>query len=251
MMRLVLVAQVVLVSLLLGDLAAAQQHYSFEEACRNAGWTDGPCAPKQQQGQRTKPQQGQRIGCVPLVGNAFHAEKVSVPCVETSLSPVLDAEIFVELIGLQNLPKLNDLKLTIGRSSGLNNAIATFHQGSRIIILDPEWSRSGAEAYLVIGHEAGHHFCGHTLKNVELSPQHKELEADRFSGASIRRFESYHGRPFLQDALRAAERLYSPAGSRSHPPRPARIEAILLGYNSDSPCGNLASGIRGFSPQRR
>jgi hypothetical protein len=226
------------------NYAFAQRYYTFEEACRNAGMTTGACAPKSQ---LEKP-----IGCVQLGGNAFHAEKLTGGCIETTLSPGIDSQIFVELIGLPNIPKVTELKLTIGWSVGLKNAVALFNNGSRMIIHDPEWAKSAtAEFYLVLGHEAGHHFCGHTLEKVQRGPHEAELEADRFSGASIKRFETYHGKSFLEDALNAAARLYSTAGSRSHPPRAARIEAVMLGYKSGSPCGNLAPGIRGFSPEPR
>ena len=243
-MRLLLVVQALFLVILLGNGAVAQQYYSFEEACRRAGMTTGACAPKSQQ--------EQSMGCVKLDGNAFHAEKFSGDCIETTLSPVINFEIFVELIGLQNIPKVNELKLTIGSGCTCRNAVAGFHDGSRMIILDPEWAKSAtAEAYLVLGHEAGHHFCGHVLVRDPTIFKQQELEADRFSGASIKRFEVYHGKAFLEDALKAAARLYSASGSRSYPPRAARIEAIVLGYNSGSPCGNLAPGIRGFSPQPR
>lgn len=231
-------------TLLFGAGALAQRHYSFEEACRNAGQTTGACAPQAKQ--------VQPMGCLKLEGHAFHPEKTAGDCVQTTLSPVLDAEILVELIGLENVDKINQLKLTIGRSAGINNAIAGFHNGSRMIIHDPQWAKAAtAESYLVLGHEIGHHFCGHTLKTFEGRPQEKELEADRFSGASLKRFEIYHRRAFLADGLKAAARLYSDEGSRSHPPRAARIEAIRLGYNSGSPCGSLAPGIPGYSPQPR
>jgi hypothetical protein len=242
-MRIVLVVQALFFVLLFGSSASAQ-YYSFEEACRNAGLTTGACAPKSQQRQSTE--------CVKIGGNAFHAEKSRGDCIEATLSPVFDAEIFVELLGLPNINKMNELGLTIRRSVGFNNAVALFHKGARTIIHDPEWARTaGAEFYLVLGHEVGHHFCGHTLETAQQSPQEAELEADRFSGASIKRFEVYHDRPFLNDALTAAARLYSASGSRSHPARAARVEAVKLGYTSGSPCGNLAPAIRGFSPQRR
>ena len=223
--------------------ALAQRHYSFEEACRNAGQTTGPCAPQAKQ--------AQPMGCLKLKGHAFHPEKSAADCLQTTLSPVLDAEILVELIGLENVDKINRLKLTIGRSAGINNAIAGFHNGSRMIVHDPQWAKAGtAESYLMLGHEIGHHFCGHTLKSYDGSPHEKELEADRFAGASIKRFEIYHGRPFLADALKAGARLFS-EGDRSHPPRAARLEAVRLGYNSGSPCGSLAPGIQGYSPRPR
>jgi hypothetical protein len=244
-MRRTVVVKALLFSMLFSDGAVAQRNYTFEEACRNAGMTTGPCAPQRQQ------QQTQGLGCVPLVGNAFHAEAASDNCIPATLSPVLDSEIFIEMIGIPNVAKINELQLTIARTSNKNNAFALIYKGGRLLIIDPAWARSGVEAYVVIGHEAGHHFCGHTLPSFQGSPKEKELEADRFSGASIKRFEVYHGRSFFAEAIRAATRLYSEEGSRSHPPRTARIEAITQGYNSGSPCGNLAPPIRGFSPTLR
>ena len=206
--------------------------------------TTGACAPKAQQ--------GFSLGCVKVTGNAFHAEKASSGCLQTTLSPAEDAEIFVELFGLPNLAKINELRLTIGRTSKFNNAVALFHNGSRMIVHDPAWARTAtAEFYLVLGHEAGHHVCGHVLESDPFKRKQHELEADRFSGASIKRFEAYHGRSFLNEAVKAGTRLYSEAGSNSHPERVARIEAIMLGYNSGSPCGNLVEGIRGYSPKQR
>lgn len=210
-----------------------------------AGQTKGPCAPK--------PRHEPSLGCVKLTGNAFHAEKSSGgPCIKTTLSPVIDSEIFVEMVGVPNISKINDLRLTIGRSVGFKNAVALVRNGSRIIILDPEWARSGtAEAYLVLGHEAGHHFCGHTLGGDPSARKKQELEADRFSGAAIKNFEAYHRRAFIQNALQAAARLYSKNGSGSHPPRKSRLQAIKLGYNSGSPCGNLSPGIQGYTTRPR
>lgn len=226
-------------------VAVAQQHYTFEEACRRAGMTTGACAPKSQQ-----PQSGM---CTNVGRNAFHAEDYSGSgCTKVTVAPILDAELFIEMVGIPNASKINELGLTIGRSAGLKNAAAFFHDGSRWVAYDPEWAKAAtAEAYLVLGHEAGHHFCGHTLEGAKIGPKERELEADRFAGASTKRFEIYHGKAFLDGALVAAERLYSIEGSRSHPARVARVEAVQLGYKSGSPCGNLAPAIRGYSPQAR
>lgn len=257
-MRLVFVLQVLFCSVLFSDYAFAQRNYSFEEACRNGGWTTGPCAPKS--GQR------QSIGCMDIVKYAFHPERASASCNDATLSPVFDFEILIEMIGIPNAAAINELQLTILRSTGSQNASAVLlseplpgeegPQGptvKRLIVYDPDWVKAApAEAYLVLGHEAGHHFCGHDLSNLDpIARQDAELEADRFSGASIKRFETYHGRAFLKDALQAATRLYTAAGSHSYPPRAERVKAIMLGYNSGSPCGNLAAGIRGYSPQPR
>jgi peptidase M48-like protein len=243
-MRIALAVQIILLSMLTSDHASAQRYYSFEEACRNAGQTTGACAPKSQQ--------EIYLGCEDLFGNAFHADQFSdKDCKHLTLSPGGDAQILVELFGLQNISKINDLQVTIARSVGINNAVATFAKGRRIIVHDPTWAKTAtAEFYLVLGHEAGHHLCGHNRDTSLGRRKEQELEADRFSGASIKRFETYHGKPFLDSALKAAARLYSD-DNRSYPRRASRIEAVLLGYNSGSPCGNLAPAIKGFSPQPR
>jgi hypothetical protein len=135
---------------LLKESAAAQQHYGFEEACRNAHMTTGACAPN--------PQQPRSPSCVRIGGHAFHAEKSSGrdDCIDTTVSPSADAEIFVEMVGLANLPKVNELKLTIRRSSQFQNAIALFQDGARMIVYDPQWANfATAEFYLVLAHEAG------------------------------------------------------------------------------------------------
>ncbi len=201
-----------------------------------------------------------------LVKNAFHPEKISAGCRDANLSPVFDFEILIEMIGIPNAAAINELQLTILRSAGFNNASAVIldeplpgepsAQGrtvKRLIVYDPEWVKAApAEAYLILGHEAGHLFCGHDFRTLDpIARQDAELEADRFSGASIKRFETYHGRAFLNDALKAAARLYPAAGSHAYPPRAERVKAIMLGYNSGSACGNLAPGIRGYSPRPR
>jgi hypothetical protein len=179
---------------------------------------------------------------------------------------MVDAEIFVEMIGIPNLAAVSALQLTILRSQDFRNA-AALHlvkplpgdrgpQGplsvKRLIIYDPEWARTAsAEFYLVLGHEAGHHFCGHTIGRTQASPQETELEADRFSGAAIRGFEAYHGKAFIDAALKAAAEKYSERGSRSHPPKAERLEAIRSGYSQGWPCGSLAPAQRGFTRQPR
>jgi hypothetical protein len=61
--------------------------------------------------------------------------------------------------------------------------------------------------------------------------QERELEADRFAGASVKRFEVYHNRSFISEVLAVAASKYPEAFSSSHPPRHSRIAAIRRGYD--------------------
>ena len=159
---------------------------------------------------------------------------------------VSDVEILVEIIGIPNAAKINALRLQIRRSTGLRDAVAYAGQGYRTIVYDPVWAASNtADFYLILGHEAGHLFCGHD--DVPQS-QEIELEADRFGGASIKRFEIYHNRSFFGAVLAAAAARYPESATAFHPSRAARLEALKKGYEQGSPCGNLAPVLQsGFS----
>jgi hypothetical protein len=183
---------------------------------------------------------------------AFHADQIKIKTLKYEKPVVEDVEIFVEMIGIPNIPKINDLRIGIVRSRGMNNAKALIKDNIRYIVYDPVWANTNtAEFYLTLGHEAGHHFCNHRAGTFQSDPIDEELEADRFSGQSIRSFEAYHGKRFIDDALEAAKKLYDETGARTHPPRAQRLEAIMLGYNEGSPCADLAPGIRGFSATPR
>lgn len=180
---------------------------------------------------------------------AFHEDIFHEHRIKVEPLYVNDVEILIELIGIPNVAKINALHLQIRRSIGLGDAAAVYRDGFRTIVYDPIWAKTAsAEFYLALGHEAGHHFCGHTLGQSAKSQWEKELEADRFGGASIRRFEVYHGRSFIREVMEAAISKYPESGSNSHPPRTQRLAAIRRGYEEGSPCGNLAPvNQRGFS----
>src|SRR5262245_62583537 len=59
--------------------------------------------------------------------------------------------------------------------------------GSSYIVWDPSWGTGTGFSYYVLGHEIGHHVCGHTIAGYTKSPHERELEADRFAGESVRR----------------------------------------------------------------
>jgi hypothetical protein len=162
-----------------------------------------------------------------------------------------DVEIFVELVGLPNVSNINALRLHIRRVLGLKNACALPEAGGyATIAYDPAWAAGDTPGfYLALGHEAGHHFCGHFVGDAHGPWAQSELEADQFGGASIKRFEVYHNQSFFSQVFAAAMAKYPEQGSSLYPPRASRLEALKRGYEQGSPCGGLAPVEQsGFSP---
>lgn len=186
---------------------------------------------------------------------AFHKEEIRGRGYELAPPVIGDIEIFVELIGIPNTAKINDLKLQIRRTKtpGFNNALAFEGRGCRTILFDPYWASGDTPGfYLILSHEAGHHFCGHTVAQVLRDRMERELEADEFSGASIRRYEIYHSRSFFKQVYAAALSKYPEKGTVTHPPRALRLKAIKRGYEHGSHCSNLAPVTGpGYSPPQR
>lgn len=105
------------------------------------------------------------------------------------------------------------------------NAIATVADGNRLIIYDRKLSPlvGYAGAMMIIGHELGHHFCHH-LDKLDGTQHDKELAADRFAGAAMRKAGNS-----LSDAL-AAVPVLDERPSRSHPARADRVISITDGW---------------------
>jgi hypothetical protein len=165
-----------------------------------------------------------------------------------------DAEILVELIGLPNVSNINALRLHIRRVLRLRNACALPQAGGyATIAYDPDWAAGDTPGfYLALGHEAGHHFCGHFVGNVHGSWAQSELEADQFGGASLKRFEIYHNQSFFGQVLAAATARYPAQGSSLYPSRELRLDALRRGYEQGSQCSNLAPvEQRGYVPSTR
>ena len=134
---------------------------------------------------------------------------------------------------MDGLPK--GLNLRMGRAAGIDNAFAAIRNNSRYIVIDSVWIQDHYSRIFVIGHELGHHVCGHTAGMMRGQPWDKELEADRFAGAVIRAMEN-KGVTTFQQAVGNAMEYLSENGSATHPPRAMRIQAALQGYNNGSPC---------------
>jgi hypothetical protein len=145
----------------------------------------------------------------------------------------------------------NKSSLAIGRTGDIRvNAFAAIYGGKRYIVMSHEIHSEYQMMALVMGHELGHHVCGHTAGLLQSNPWARELEADTFSGVAIR---SGSFGLNLQTAIKYASQLFSAEGTPTHPPAARRIEAIIDGYNNGSPCigrpvGPIASSELGGSP---
>ena len=184
---------------------------------------------------------------IALGADAFpFSEELCSPNMKMEPPLTSDAEILVELVGLPNVSNLNALRLHIRRKLGLKNVCALPEAGGNATIAyDPNWAAGDTPGfYLALGHEAGHHFCGHFAGEGPSSWAQKESEADQFGGASVKRLEVYHHQSFFRQVLSAATK-YPEQGSFLYPSRSLRLEALRRGYEQGSPCGGLAPVIEG------
>ncbi len=97
-------------------------------------------------------------------------------------------------------------------------------------------------AISVLAHEIGHHLLGHTLRHQESNPG-DELAADRYSG-----FILFQMGATLEETLRCIEKEGDLHGTKTHPPRRARIDVISEGWKDAKRLKNKK--ITDFTPER-
>jgi Zn-dependent protease with chaperone function len=133
--------------------------------------------------------------------------------------------MFFDLCDAMELKIADECKIYPMNASIGKNAIATEQDGNRLIVYDRELSPliGGDGAMMVIAHELGHHYCHHLGKPGD--PK-RELEADRFAGAAMRKAGMT-----LEGTLGAVAVL-DERPSKSHPGRADRVVAIKAGWNS-------------------
>ncbi|WP_072395470.1 M48 family metalloprotease [Hyphomicrobium sp. CS1GBMeth3] len=110
------------------------------------------------------------------------------------------------------------------------NASAVIQNGQRFILYSQVFiaqiTQSAATewaSWTIMAHEVGHHLNGHTLSGAGSRPP-IELQADRFAGHAVARMGGT-----LQQAQSPYQQM-DPAGSPTHPPRSARLEAVTKGW---------------------
>lgn len=109
------------------------------------------------------------------------------------------------------------------------NAFATTCDGTPAIVYNRKLTSivGGDGAEFVVAHELGHHFCRHIAHGpVDAKANFaRELEADRFAGATMRMM----GRSL--EATLLVTRVLAPDSGESHPTKKARVAAITEGWN--------------------
>jgi hypothetical protein len=120
---------------------------------------------------------------------------------------------------------------TVVEDPGVPTAVAYIKDKQRVIAYNAAFiarvadsSGTGRSAISVLAHEIAHHLLGHTLDPHALHPG-DELACDRYSGFILAAMGAS-----LEESVAAMEVAGDPHGTRRHPPRHARLEAIRQGW---------------------
>ncbi len=113
-------------------------------------------------------------------------------------------------------------------AANVPNAAAVIVGEERLIVYSEDWIQNSISnnrwaAVALLGHEIAHHLNGHTLEAGGSRPP-TELEADKFAGFVVGKLGGD-----LQEAQWLFRQLPA-AGSDTHPPRSARLEAVAVGW---------------------
>jgi hypothetical protein len=141
---------------------------------------------------------------------------------------------------------------TLRNLDNVVNGFATMHKGDRYLVVHPSLWIGGdliPGQLVLVGHELGHHVCGHLNGLGPGGSVERELEADRFAGSVFKALretapnDSFDGWvQLLRDlstveVLRAASDFYSSLkGGGTHPQNEGRIAAFQEGYLHGSDC---------------
>jgi hypothetical protein len=135
------------------------------------------------------------------------------------------------------------------RQARVRQACALIHEGKRYVVLgnfgmtreEGDHDEVRGLELIILGHEIGHHRCGHTTGARGRSAWERELQADRYAGAIAAKL---HRKGLMWDNPEefltvVGDSLVSQVvggGSSSHPPAEMRAKAIRQGFYEGSDC---------------
>jgi len=130
----------------------------------------------------------------------------------------------MDIVGLQPNFELKEAKvLNIEASVSHRKRYILYNAGYINWISETTKDRWAAMALLA--HEIGHHLNGHTIRRSGSKPK-LELEADEFAGFVLQKLGAS-----LEQSQEVMKHIAGTRGSRTHPGRDARMQAIQRGWN--------------------
>jgi hypothetical protein len=137
---------------------------------------------------------------------------------------------------------------TVRENTDVKTAVAFIKNRERYIEYNPmiihsiiDSTENNWAAVSILAHEIAHHLLGHTLDPGKISPG-DELACDKYSGFILQRMGASD-----QDAIAAINVAGSNFGTKTHPPKYARAQAILQGWRESF---NLTRGVENETPER-
>jgi formylglycine-generating enzyme required for sulfatase activity len=151
-----------------------------------------------------------------------------------------DTEIYADdasdeaTVIVRNIMKMNVLAQNfIIKSGNVKNALASVDGKQRYILYstaflesfkadeDSKWA-----AYCLMAHEIGHHLNNHDMAETDPAKRKlMEIQADKFAGGILFRMGAT-----LKQAQTGIEKYTQDAGSHTHPPKSARLNAVATGW---------------------
>jgi formylglycine-generating enzyme required for sulfatase activity len=137
-------------------------------------------------------------------------------------------QIIYKIMKINNLPPNFIIK-----SGNVENALASVEGKQRYILYSTNFLESFKQdedakwaSYCVMAHEIGHHLSNHDMDEKDPSRcRLREIQADKFAGGILFRMGAT-----LKQAQSGIEKYTQNAGSKTHPPKSARLEAVASGW---------------------
>jgi len=157
-------------------------------------------------------------------GIDFVSSSSNLPFFASSADAEKITSSIMDVLGIEGTFKI--------KSANVPNVEATIRHHERYILYNPDFiskvnaaTKNKWASIFILAHEIGHHVEGHTLADIKSRPP-IELEADQFAGYTLCKMGAT-----LEQAQLAMYFIANIEGSRTHPGRADRLEAIEKGWD--------------------